>query len=610
MLTYACSLSVIAGMLLSAFSAIGQGLPATGIDAHPALVTAETTLNTAFRSESLQKLVDDAHVRHKKKVRIPPGVYTINAPESGPHLLFHNLSNFEIDARGATLLLQDRTRGGVEFRDCHHVTFRGATIRYRVPPFTQGRVEAIAPDGSWYDVSIDTGYPTELEDRRFFPSHPTGYLFDHNTRWWKPAAYDLDASRVERLQPSLFRFYWRRPMPPPVEPVAVGDLIAFRGAGRHNLTILNSAAMHIDGVTILNAGSFAVWENGGAGGNRYRIRVMRGPRPEGATTDPLLSSTADAFHSVNVRRGPLVEHSYIESMPDDGIAIHGTYALIFEGAGDRIVINKSTFLPGDPIRIYDAGGSPAAEATVRTVNQMPDYINTRKSSRVTLSDNTRGPYFQLVLDRPVKVAFDYLAENPAAAGAGYIIRYNIIRNHRARGMLLKAPNGLVEHNEIDGSTMGGIVLTPEFWWNEAGYSRNVIIRDNTVRHVAYAPHQLGGVVIAALNGDFPALGYGNQNIVIEHNRFEGINGVNLLITSAKDVQVRNNLFIGAQTESAQTAGEKWGEDSGALIFVTEAADVRFSGNKVLDLGSFNRKLVEATSSAQIEGSQSGIVITK
>ena len=560
--------------------------------------------------ESIQQLVDLAYQSNKRKVRIPPGTYRVVPPENGSHLQFEKLSHFEIDARGVTLLLADQTRGGIEFRDCNDVTFRGATVRYEIPPFTQGTVESIAPDGASYDVRIDKGYPTNFEDRRYFPLRPTGYLFDRATRWWKPGTYDLGAKRVERLQPDLFRFYWNKPMGPDLQPVAVGDLIAFRGSGRHNITVVNSTKMRIESVTINNAGSFAVWESGGAGENRYRITVRRGPRPTNATTGPLLSSTADAFHSSNVRKGPIVEHSLVEAMPDDGIAIHGTYALIFEANGDQLIVNKSTFEPGDPIRIYDADGRPAAEGIVRNVAPLPDYHNTRTSARVTLSDNSHGPYTTLTLDRPVKASFDYLAENPAATGAGYVIRYNAIRNHRARGMLLKASGGLVEHNDIDGSTMGGIVLTPEFWWNEAGYSRNVIIRNNIIRHVAYAPRQLGGVVVAALDGPTPVAGYGNRNIVIKNNTFEDINGVNLLITSAKNIRVKNNLFINAQSEPVDAAGASWGENPGALIFVTQATGIRFEGNKVRGPSRFNRTLIDATSTAQIEKSQDGVVISK
>src|SRR5262249_43830148 len=158
--------------------------------------------------------------------------------------------------------------------------------------------------------------------------------------------------------------------------------------------------------------SFAIWESEGDGDNHYSVSVRRGPRPAGARSDPLLPSTADAFHSTNVRRGPVLEDCYFESMGDDGIAIHGSYSFVFQGKGNRLIINKSTFLPGDPLRLFDVGGRPVAEAVVKAVRPIPELRNTRESRRVTLSDNTTGPYFEVVLDRRVEGEFDDLASNP------------------------------------------------------------------------------------------------------------------------------------------------------------------------------------------------------
>jgi hypothetical protein len=289
-------------------------------------------------------------------------------------------------------------------------------------------------------------------------------------------------------------------------------------------------------------------------------------------------------------------------MGDDGIAIHGIYSFVFEARGNTLVVNHNSFRRGDPLRLFDPHGRPAGEAVVESVRPLDGFTTTRKSRRVTLSDNTKGPFYAIALDRPLAADFDYLASNPAAAGSGYVLRENTIRNHRARGMLLKADHGLIEGNTIDGSTMGGIVLTPEFWWNEASYSRDVIIRHNTIRHVAYAPEQLGAVVIAALE-TAPLAGRGHQHIVLEDNRFENLNGVNLLITSAGDVLVKNNLFIHAQHSQTSVAGAGWGENAGELIFVTEAEPVRFEGNIVDDLGPFHQEFIHATPSARIEGAE-------
>jgi hypothetical protein len=270
------------------------------------------------------------------------------------------------------------------------------------------------------------------------------------------------------------------------------------------------------------------------------------------------------------------------------------------------VINNNSFRPGDPLRLFDRKGQPAGEAMVTAVQPLTGFENNGQSQRVTRLDNTHGPYSEVTLDHTLPAGFDDLVSNPAAEGSGYVLRQNTIRNHRARGMLLKADNGLVEGNTIDGSTMGGIVLSPEFWWNEASYSRNVMVRNNTIRHVAYAPYQLGAVLIATTE-NAPTAGCGHRRIVLEGNRFVDLNGVNLLITSACDVTVRRNRFIHTQHQAAEAGGRTWGERPDVLIFVTEAQQVRFEGNTASGLGPFNRQLIEATASAtQLYGVRTGI----
>ena len=532
---------------------------------------------------------------------IPPGTYRIAPHGRSWHLEFQEMSDFEIDADGVQLIFTDQTRGGIEFRKCRNVRFQGAAIRYEVPPFTQGVVEAIAPDGAWYDVRIDKGYPANFDDAKYFPPHAIGYLFDRNTRLWKSGTYDLNGERIERLGRGRFRVYWNRPSGPSLHPVATGDLIAFRGAGQHNIAIANCARMALSGITIYNAGIFAIWEVDGEGDNHYTVAVKRGPRPMGARTDPLLSSAADAFHSVSVRKGPTLENCDFESMGDDGIAIHGVFSFVFEARGNTLVINKSSFRPGDPLRLFDPDGRPAGDAVVQSVRPLQNFQNAKKSRRTTLSDNTSGPFFEIALDHALTADFDYVASNPAAIGSGYVLRNNTIRNHRARGMLLKAENGLIEGNTIDGSTMSGIVLTPEFWWNEASYSRNITIRNNTVRHVAYAPEQPGAVVIATTEGQ-PVAGCGHQHILVEDNRFENLDGVNLLISSACDVIVRRNSFVHPQQHAAK------GEHAGSLVFVTEAQDVRFENNTASGIGPFNEVLIQSTPTARVEGADRGIAI--
>ena len=87
-----------------------------------------------------------------------------------------------------------------------------------------------------------------------------------------------------------------------------------------------------------------------------------------------------------------------------------------------------------------------------------------------------GGAWQYTLDAPLDLQPGYRVANPARCGHGYKIVGNIIRRNRARGMLLKADDGLVEHNLVEDSTIAGIVISPESDGNEAGYAHNVIVR--------------------------------------------------------------------------------------------------------------------------------------
>jgi hypothetical protein len=252
--------------------------------------------------------------------------------------------------------------------------------------------------------------------------------------------------------------------------------------------------MTLQNLTILNSANFGIAESTGGdlGANHYlSITIKRGPRPPGAITDPLFSTSADGINSTEARTGPDVENCYLESMPDNALPVSGHYSWVIEGSGNTLITSNTwvysgtNFNIGDPLRLIDANNQPAGEAVVTSVVPLPNYTNTRKSARTTLTDFTVGPYYQITLDRALKAGFDYLAGNPNASGSGFIYRNNTIHNNRERGIGISADNGIVEGNVIDGTTLNAIAIGPSFDWSSAGYSRNIVIRNNTIRNVGY-----------------------------------------------------------------------------------------------------------------------------
>lgn len=525
---------------------------------------------------SIQRAIDDAVQSKKSSVVIPPGVYRMPSPSSPWCLLLRDARDLDIDATGVELVLVDRSKGALQFLRCSNIRLRGLSIRHETPPFTQGRIDAV--DDRTLDVTIHDGYFSDLAAP--FP----GYVFDPRTRGWKPGCTDLEIERVERRGDRKFRLQLHHK----VDGVEAGDLVAFRGKGLPEIHLAGCASMSIEDVTIRHGAGFVVHEDGGEGGNRYRYKVTFGPTPDGATESPLLSSNADAFHSSGVRRGPTLEGCSFEGMGDDGIPVHGAYALMV----DSNVATDGVLRVGDPLRLFDVDGGPAGEAKVTGLRRV-DFTPAKQSRYKGFADLSKARFVEVTTDPPLKAGFDWLASNPASIGSGYVIRNNTIRNHRARGILLKAENGLVEGNTIEGSTTAAIVLAPELFWREACYSRNVVIRNNTIRRCGTAtagPWTPQAGILTVTAQVKPGTAPGHRNIVIENNVFEDNNGINLLLQAVDGVKVVGNRFVRpGQADGLRGSGLKM--DAGSLIWLSNCRNVQFDGNVVENRGTRTVKLV-------------------
>ncbi|HPD15429.1 MAG TPA: right-handed parallel beta-helix repeat-containing protein [Planctomycetota bacterium] len=558
---------------------------------------------------SLQRGIEAAARAGLKSVRVPEGTYRPPTPDRGPYLRFEGLADLEIDARGVTLARTDPTRGGIEFVRCRNVALRGMTLVNETPPFTQGRIEKIAPDGAWLELRVDAGYPAAYLERP-----QTGYVFDPRTRQWKPGSHDMGFTSGEMLGGNLVRLHFHHPIRPAAEALEAGDLMAFRGPGQRDILVAGCSGMRIEGVAILAGGGFCIHDDGGEGGNHYSYTVTYGPKPPGATAAPLIACNADAFHSSGARKGPTLDGCRFEGMPDDGVAIHGTYAMVIEAEGkDWVIATRwgNFFRAGDPLRLFDLQGALAGEATVVAVNRAEGY--TPKALPDDKHFKETRNFWRLTLDRPLPAAaLGCRISTPAANGSGYVVRHCVIRNHRARGLLLKADDGLVEGNTVDGSTIAALIIAPEYWWNEACYSRHVVVRGNTFRRAGYATtgawDARPGIVSIAGEGDRKGIAHGHQHIVLEGNTFLENDGINLFVDGAQDVLVKGNRFDRAQGRPSRRGADR-GFDPGVLIWLSNCEGVRFENNTVAARGPCGTALLKATVTAvRLVGDKDGVTV--
>ena len=230
----------------------------------------------------------------------------------------------------------------------------------------------------------------------------------------------------------------------------------------------------------------------------------------------------------------------------------------------------------DPIDTDDPGHAKSV--------QLKHYPDLR------LADGLFKQSFAVTFDHPLGLAEGFLVASPDRNGSGFVVRDNVIRGTRARGVLVKASAGVIEGNTIEDVALAGVVLCPETrFWHEADYSADVAIRGNTLRRINTGAPNPGSIQAAAINvvaegdGKRPGPAGGHRGIAVEGNRVEATNGTLVAVTSARDVTIRGNTF--ADTHAAPGgSGTAYGLDPTSVIWISHAEDVMIENNTLENPG--------------------------
>jgi hypothetical protein len=244
----------------------------------------------------------------------------------------------------------------------------------------------------------------------------------------------------------------------------------------------------------------------------------------------------------------------ISRVDDDGCNMGTLYTKVLRQLDSRTIVveDKGTpFQVGDTIALWD-------------------WFLKQERSEARLVQFTREEdrSVRLTLDRDVQVLHQVgrpgLPERGAWKGGGrfeefdgidriadfetagkMIIRNCRFQNMRARCILVKTSDSVIENNTFYNTHMTAILAGPEFYWGEGPAVRNLIIRSNHFINIDGSSINLGC--------HHSTNSYDNRNILIEGNTFEkygakggvgisGKQGTAVLIRNADGVIVRNNKF--------------------------------------------------------------------
>ena len=105
-------------------------------------------------------------------------------------------------------------------------------------------------------------------------------------------------------------------------------------------------------------------------------------------------------------------------------------------------------------------------------------------------------------------------------------------HNRARGLLIKASDGVIESNIIEGVEGWAVQIAPEYEWMEGGCSKDMVVKGNVFRDNG------GGVLLAGNNGARkPLPADSHRNVAITGNAISGsVNGIAVVGCTGLDVR--------------------------------------------------------------------------
>ncbi len=488
-------LLALAGLMLPCVAAertLSLALPTDGADAVPLLRDALAKC----RAEGIRRLALERGVWHLYPDKAEGAFRHITNHDAGYRrmaLHLDGVTGFEIDGQGATLLCHgvlmpiavDRSK---------NITLRNLVIDWEKPFHLEGTVMAVGTD--FFEVEMLPECEVKLQNGRLYGGMAEGffgelmdpgqarqdmlwnYWIDPRTKaaaavqppWlklWNPKTRSF--AEVTEVATNRFRIRNAHANVLPEQ----GTVMICKGMNRPNRL---SPAIHlasVDGALVENV---TVHRAGGMGlivedcadvtARGFKVALKDGARS-------LITTTADATHFMGCRGTVLLENCLFENMLDDSCNVHGVYA-IAEGqlAPDQLAISFSHFQqlgtvfarPGDRLRLMQR-------------DTLLGYAECRVKNVIRHNED----YYVLNLEQPLAGGLrpNSSVEN-LSARPDVVFRNNIVRNNRARSVLMTAGGKvLIENNLFERPSMMGILVEGDNqFWYESGAVEDLTIRSN------------------------------------------------------------------------------------------------------------------------------------
>ncbi|WP_282122100.1 alpha-1,3-galactosidase-related protein [Algibacter mikhailovii] len=466
---------------------------------------------------------------------------------------FSGFNSVEIDGQGSEFMFHG-TIAPFVFEDCQKIKVTNLTVDWDIPFVFQADVLAINKEEGYMDVKPYTeGFSWNLSKGRIifpgidnFEYNSLGSTLPHNkeTKAIDYGAWDmhLNPEYVEKLPKGNLRIHQKHMKHLP----RVGTVLNSKGdreKDRYAPAFLARRSKHIDfdNVIIHHAlGMGFLFER------CEDINIVNSGVYIREGSDRMISSTADATHFANCKGNVLIENCRIEGMYDDGTNVHGTYVEVIKVINEKTVQVALKHFEQMGFQFADKGDAVwfiqqpnpqrGSEGIVESV-----YVINERFREITFSENV-----------PPNLKAGDILENKTWNPV-FTMRGNVIRDHRARNIIIKTPKRIViEDNDLS-SMMSSIMLRGEtFFWFESGNVEDVIIRNNRFEHCAYGgPEHAVLKVSPRLGKTFDQTMQYDRNIVFENNTIKTFDNRIVWADRVDGLIINNNTIKQTDNEKQQ-----------------------------------------------------------
>lgn len=257
--------------------------------------------------------------------------------------------------------------------------------------------------------------------------------------------------------------------------------------------------------------------------------------PEGS--ERLFAANADGIHIKGLTGKLILKDCYFEHLGDDALNIHSRAAMVTRVDVDNKVISCISGWEREPLSADWARCGDVIE-----VYHPKEFL---VKAKIYVTGFEDGNITYDILEGEVQEG-DVLANT--AYFASVHVENCMVKNSRARGILIQSRDVVVENCKFEGLSLAGVLISPDIeYWYEVGPARNVLIQNNTFTKCAYAGavHNLGNILVKSSHGsEYEAYPCGvHKNIIVRDNKFVDSPVSAIFVSSTEGIEVTDNEFL-------------------------------------------------------------------